>query len=256
LEAFGKHPDIAAVGHGYFEVNDNNPPSEMVVAAKTCRIDVSSVPAARLAVLGRSLLGASRLAVRRRVLNRIGPLPAALVFCADTPILTLSLALGGAIILDQPLCYYRLHTTNLFSGSSDDMTKLHRIYEILAFLFGYLPQRFAELGVPEETVTAFLDFDRIELERLELKFNQGGKWKNFRAEMSYFKTAYRNPSPSYFAFKCLVGVMALLLPPRRFWQVRDWYGRKNLKRFRSRIAAAEPAAQSDLFQRRPVARQD
>ena len=47
----------------------------MFVPAKTCRLDLTSVEAARLANAGLTLLGTSRLSVRREVLNRIGPIP-------------------------------------------------------------------------------------------------------------------------------------------------------------------------------------
>ena len=38
------------------------------------------------------------------------PFPEELVFFADAPIFTLALAMGGAIIIDRPLCYYRQHS--------------------------------------------------------------------------------------------------------------------------------------------------
>ena len=84
-EAFERNPEIAAVGHGFYEVRDNEPPREMFVPAKTCRLDLSSVEAARLADAGLTLLGTSRLSVRREILNRIGPVPDELVFF-DAPI--------------------------------------------------------------------------------------------------------------------------------------------------------------------------
>src|ERR1700677_4901813 len=52
LDTFVKNPQVAAVGHGYYEVFENDPPSEMVVAQKTCLLDLSSADAARLAILG------------------------------------------------------------------------------------------------------------------------------------------------------------------------------------------------------------
>jgi glycosyltransferase involved in cell wall biosynthesis len=257
LDAFEENPQVAAVGHGYYEVFENNPPAEMVVAQKNCLLDLSCAEAARLAILGRSLLGTSRLAVRRRVLDRVGSLPTRLIFCADTPILTLSLALGGAVILDRPLCYYRLHRANLFADSANDETvKSERVLNVLNFLSEYLPERLLELGISQETVTTFLDLDRIEIERIEIKLHKGGRWKTFGSEMRRFKASYRNPSPSYLLFKGLVGLTALVLSPRRFSQVRDWYGRNNLKRFRNQFAKAEPAISQDFFQRRPVVGQD
>ncbi|MGH9726628.1 MAG: glycosyltransferase family 2 protein, partial [Candidatus Acidiferrales bacterium] len=206
LEAFGKHPDIAAVGHGYFEVNDNNPPSEMVVAAKTCRIDVSSGEAASVANLGRTLLATSRLAVRRTVLNRIGPLPKALIFCADAPILILSLALGGALILDRPLCYYRHHVASLFAGNSDVSGKSLRKAEMLSVLLDYLPPKLVEMGVPVEASALVLEAFQIEIDRLHLQFGQRGRWQSFQLEMRDFRTSYKNANLGYTLFKGWVAV--------------------------------------------------
>jgi glycosyltransferase involved in cell wall biosynthesis len=253
VDAFEKHPHVAAVGHGYYEVYDNNPPTEMVVAKKTCYIDVSSDEAAAIANLGRTLLGTSRLAVRRRVLDRIGPIPAALIFCADAPILTLSLALGGAIILDRPLCYYRLHAGSLFTHSSIDPAKSLRKAEMLAITVDYLRPRLKSLGVPAEACSSVLEAYQIEIDRLELNFGQRGRWKSLRVEMRDFKASYRKASIRYRLFKALVAVLAFTLPPRRFYEIRSWYSRKNLKRFRIEFVAAEPSASLDLFQRRPVA---
>ena len=39
-ETFEANPEIAAVGHGFYEVRDTEPPHEMFVPAKTCRFDL------------------------------------------------------------------------------------------------------------------------------------------------------------------------------------------------------------------------
>ena len=253
VRAFDDHPSVAAVGHGYYEVLKDNPPSEMIVAKQTCLLDLSSPDAARRAILGRSLLGSSRLAVRRRVLDRIGPVPANLVFCADAPILTLSLALGGAVILERPLCYYRLHGDNLFMSSGETrLAKQRKALEILRFLFEYLPVRLASLGVSPETVSTFKDLDRIELDRVDIELNRGGRWQNFVSEIHSFKVSYRRPSPAYLVFKSLVAAMALFLTPNQYGQMRAWYTRKNLGELRGYLAKAETASPLDLFERRAV----
>src|SRR5215469_2382618 len=38
-EAFDQNPDIAAVGHGFYEARDDEPLREMFVPVKTCRLD-------------------------------------------------------------------------------------------------------------------------------------------------------------------------------------------------------------------------
>ena len=62
-----------------------NQPHEMFIPAKTCRLDLSSIEAARLADAGLTMLGTSRLSIRRDILHRIGPLPEELVFLRMRP---------------------------------------------------------------------------------------------------------------------------------------------------------------------------
>lgn len=251
-KAFERNPEVAAVGHGFYEVIGTGSPREMLVPGKTCFVDLSSVDAARLAEMGRGLLGTSRLAVRRKTLDRIGRIPNELVFCADTPIFTLALALGGAIVLDQPLCYYRQHLQNLFRHDSDDTTRLRRRFEILEFLLATLPPRLAELGIAAEVVDAFFAKDRVALEGLQLHFGQEGGWKAFAAERRSFQAFYEGASPGYGLFKCVVGACALLLPSRRFEELRAWYARNNMRRFRSFLGKPKPRVPDEFIQRRPV----
>ena len=252
-EAFEANPEIAAVGHGFYEVCDSDPPREMIVPENSCRFDLSSVDAASFAGRGLTLLGTSRLTVRREVLNRIGPIPVELVFCADTPILALTLALGGAVILDQPLCYYRIHAGNLCAPGPNDAPKIRRNIEITEIFLRYIPKRLAEFGVPLEVTEAFFESIRVELERTKLQLgDEGGRWRVFRTEWERFRAYYHRPTPGYLIFECAVGACALLLPPRRFYELLAWYGRNDLGRLRNVLGRAQPKVPAAFFQRRPV----
>src|SRR5579863_8969263 len=103
-QAFEDHPDIPAVGHGFYEVYDNEP-RVLMVPKKLCRIGLSNLEETRIATVAKSFIATSKLTVRRAVLDRVGKIPDQLVFCADEPILNTALALGGALLLDRPLCY-------------------------------------------------------------------------------------------------------------------------------------------------------
>jgi glycosyltransferase involved in cell wall biosynthesis len=254
-EAFERNPEIAAVGHGFYEVRDNEPPLEMFVPARTCRLDLTSVEAARLANAGLTLLGTSRLSVRREILNRIGPVPHEVVFF-DAPIFTLALAMGGAIILERPLCYYRQHAQNLYAPIAMDEATLRRRFDRLGFLLSYVPPRLAEFGVAPDVIDALVESPRIEFERAKLQFGEGGRWRVFRTELKRFRAYYEHPNLGYVLFTWLVCSCALLLPPRRFYQLLGWYGRNNLKRFRNMFARAQPKVSPAFFQRRPVAERE
>lgn len=252
LDVFEQNRELGAVGHGYFEVHGVETPAEIVVPQRACRIDLANAAAARLADCGRHFLGTSRLAVRKGVLAKVGPIPEELVFCADTPILTVALALGGAVLLDQPLCYYRLHAANLFASAPADAAQERKKFETLRFLLDFLPRRLAELGVSREAIAALLQSDRLEAGRLKLIFDGGWPWETFRTESSRFRVAYQEHSGGYALFKWLVLASTLLMPPRRFYKLLRWYSEHDLQRFRKLLGepAPSPAIQA---QRRKAA---
>jgi glycosyltransferase involved in cell wall biosynthesis len=250
-EAFETHPTIAAVGHGYYEVANGKATGEIVAPKTNCVLDMSSVEAARVAELGRMLLGTSRLAVRRDILHCIGPIPDELVFCADTPILTLVLALGGALILREPLCYYRLHTGNLFAAAGMNEAKLRRMLQIRKFLQQLLPQMLAAVGVPREVIEAHMESDAIQLQRLTLQFEGGTRRQTLQTERHNFQRSYKNPTFGYKLFHNLTLALALTLSPKHFYNLRSWYSKRlDLHRLRSMVGEVEDAVALELFERR------
>jgi glycosyltransferase involved in cell wall biosynthesis len=252
LEAFARYPNAAAIGHGFYEVYGDAPAQEMFLPDRTRVLDLSSREAARIASLGRTLLGTSRLALRRSVLDRIGPIPPELVFCADTPLLTLSLALGGAVVIDRPLCFYRRHDDNLFMQNSQEPAKVRRRAETLAFLLDYLTPRLDQLGVDREIIKELFAADEVELARLRVQLRGRRSWSSARAEIKDLRTSYRNPGAAYWLFKSFVAVVSLVLPPAKFERVRKWYTANRLSRVRGWFAAAEPVVSPSIFRRHPV----
>ena len=255
-ETFEANPEIAAVGHGFYEVRDSEPAREMVVPTKMFRFDLSSVDAARLAGAGITFLGTSRFSIRRRVLTRIGPIPEQLVFCADTPILAFALGLGGAVILERPLCYYRLHPRNMCAHDPDDIARLRHNFEITEIFLKYIPERLAEFGYSADVSEALFGWIRVGMERAKHQHGEGGRWNVLRTELRRFRTHYQHPTVGYLIFEGLVGACALLLPPKRFYQLLDWYSRNGLKRIRNMIGRAQPRVSPAFFQRLPVSQSD
>lgn len=251
VDTLTNSPEVAAVGHGYTEVSEGDQPAERFLPAERYRLNLSSKESAKIAAQGRHLLG-SWITVRRTALNQIVPIPARFAYCADVPIYTLALALGGAIIINQSLGCYRRHSANLFLGDMDSMEKLCRKRDILDFELQILPPRLAELGVAPEVIAAFFESDRIEFEMLRLQTVGGSRWKTLQVEMRAFKASYRKASPGYFLFRCLAALIILMFPPRRFYRIKNWYAKKGLARFRKWFATAEPTVPSTLFQRQPV----
>jgi glycosyltransferase involved in cell wall biosynthesis len=255
-EVFEANPTLSAVGHGFFEVHDLEPPREKIVSGQNCRLDLSSVDSARLASSGLTLLGTSRLSVRRNFLQKMGPIPEELSFCADLPILACALALGGAIILDRPLCYYRIHPANMCSHGRTDIARVRRNIQVTEFFLHYIPERLAGFGIAQDISAVMLGTIKFEVERLKAQFGVAGRSQVFRTELQRFRAYYQRSSLGYKLFECLVGACALMLPPRRFYQLLDWYSRNNFKRFRSLLGKAEPRVSPAFFQRLAVSERD
>lgn len=257
LDAFSKNPDIGAVGHGFYDTLADGTLTTLVTP-EVSRIALTTVEEARVAAIGKCCLATSKLTIRRRVLDRMGSIPDELVFCADEPVMDAALALGGAVLIDRPLCYYRYHSANFFGFGTTDLSRNRKRYEIQIFLSRYLPEMLARLGVSSESVGLFVGRCATDLDRFEA-LEDGGRWRLFCTEMRTFRREFKNPSIGYWLFKAVTGALILCLPPARFYQVREWYTKKNLRRFREAIGDAAPSfpqvcKRVPLFQRDSGAR--
>lgn len=239
LDAFEKNPGIAAVGHGYFEVRDNASRTQPVVPERTYRLNLVNAESARVARSGCTFLSTSKLAIRRRVLDQIGPVSERFVFF-DIVLMSLALALGGAIVLDQTLGFYRLHRGNLYESRSTNPVDVRRKYEIVRANFEFLPSYLSAAGVLPDAVSAFVKPDLLECERLRIILDGGWPWQTFALELKRFRAAYEQNSPSYALFKWLVLASTLFMPPSSFYRMRSWYAEHDLQRFRRKIGEAVP----------------
>lgn len=255
VEAFEKNPGIPAVGHAFFDTDAGGTPTELVTLENQARITLESLEEVRRAAVGKCLLATSKLTVRRFVLERLGPIPEELFSCADEPVMDAALALGGAILLEQPLCYYRYHSANMFGFDSADPVRNRRRYEVQQFLSDYIPRILARLGVAPELISVFLQRAELDIERFGGLHGDGGRRQVFRAEMKGFRQEFKNPTAGYLIFKAAVGALALALPPKQFHRVRNWYAKKNLRRFREAIGRAEPIV-PEICRRIPLLKQN
>lgn len=242
VEAFDQHPDVACIGHAYYEVDENgNITATMVPTAD--RLSLESPRVAQLSSSLRVFLGTSRFTIRRTVLEKTLPVPAGLPFF-DNFIFSQAIAISGAVLLLDPLCYYRLHSQNLYAPTSVSSSNAERLrwtkYRLLSGLLQHLPPRLSRLGIPEETISAFLDFDRLELRQLRLVLIGGGRSETFRIERAAFHLDYRDPDLGYRLFKYFVLSLTILLPPRTFYRLRSWYGEHKLSALRKYIGGAVP----------------
>lgn len=245
VATFEQNPHIVAVGHGYFEVDEHDSiRAKWTPEPGTCLTfeDPDQILKSRSS---RTFLGTSRLSIRKSILARVMPVPAELPFF-DNFIFAQAIAIGGALLLPEPLCYYRVHPGSLFI--SDAPTRQQQIvrYKVLCGLLESLPTRLKNLGASDAAISAFLAFDRAEHARLKLVLQGGWPWETFRAESMNFHQEYRNPTWGYRLFKSCVLLSTLLMPPRSFYRLRGWYAKHNLRRLRERLGDASLTAPDAL----------
>jgi glycosyltransferase involved in cell wall biosynthesis len=238
-DVFEKNPGLGVVGHGYYEVDLDAPKSELVVPERTYRLTLNDVASVRLFQCARFFLATSRLATRKEVLDRILPVPEELIFSADAYIFILAVAIAGAIVLDRPLCYYRLHAENLWV--TRDPGRLRRRLEMQECYVESVIPRLSSLGLPREVLAALVEPWRLDIELSHLSRDGGMPWRMFQAERATNRLAYAETSFGYKVFKALVLGLTLLMPPRRFFQLKQWYSERGFRRYREKLGSPVPA---------------
>ncbi|HEV2417580.1 MAG TPA: glycosyltransferase [Terriglobia bacterium] len=251
LDAFERNPDVTAVGHGYFEAHEAESTIEAVLPVGNQVFNLTDAGAARMAHSAWSFLGTTMLSVRRNVIDIAGHLPENLIFF-DRPVQLFAMTLGSAFVLDQALCYYRLHGQNLFQSRMPDTKNLRRRYQFLSAQLNFLPGALARAGVTPDAQSALFESDRAECKRLRLILEGGWPWETFRLERERFQLAYQQHTAAYGAFKWLVLASTLFMPPSIFYRMRNWYARHNLRRFRRVVGDPIPVASIHVRRQKSV----
>ncbi len=251
VKAFERNPSAAAVGHAYYEVDAQGLTAATVIPGMN-HLSLENPRVARESYPLCVFLGTSRFAIRRSVLERFLPVPPELPFF-DNFLFSQALGISEAILLSQPLCYYRVHANNLWESRAPDERILWIKHRLLSGLLKHLPSRLAALGVPLETIDAYLEGTRPEADRLRLKLEGGKRREAFRVERACFQLAYQNPDFGYRMFNKLVLFLTLLLPPRAFYRMRDWYAQNQLSRARKMLGDAQPSESKTFIRREQAA---
>jgi len=241
LAEFESDPEIGAVGHGLYEVDENGKRLFLNIPDRRYSCRLRDLDEARQFLELRSFLGTSRLAIRRAVLERILPLPEDLLVEADEFLATIAAALAGCVVLDRPLTSYRFHSGNQFQYSVSDDRRHKRKAISLSCLAKDLPPRLQAAGTPNEIVEFLTLPNWIDASRLRLSLGQGWPWETVRVERAAFRHAYKNASVGYHLFHAAVLAVASVTPPRFFYRGRAWYSKRQLARLRGVIGTAVPA---------------
>jgi glycosyltransferase involved in cell wall biosynthesis len=241
VEALEREPDAGAVGHGITEYR--GPGQQRVITPKaSCRLHLRDVQGACQFRNVKAFLGTSRLTVRRKFLDRVLPVPPTLAFEADEFLFTTVIAVADFLLLPQALTYYRLHANNLFQYGVPDEAKMRRKHGVLAELVRTLPPALKRLGVEQPAIDAVIEPIWVQAERLRLSLEGGKPWETFRVERTAFRISNQEVSFRYRLLKSGFLALGLVLPPRRFFQLRRWYVAKGYSKMGQWLRRATPAA--------------
>jgi hypothetical protein len=215
---------VGMVGHGIVEVAMDGS-RRAVPPGKLIRFDLKSEIGLATFKGVTCFLGTSRLTCRRSVLERLLPIPEALVIEADEYLFTLGGAVAEVAVLDEPLCYYRLHGQNLYQFSDYDPARLRRKHSVVAKLADVLPKKLTALGVPDANAYKIVENTAHDARRLGLATQGGHIGAAFRAEWAVMRAYPGQWSLARWPVKAGMLLLALALPPKLFYRLRHRYSR-------------------------------
>lgn len=231
VEWFVTHPSCVAVGHAFVQVDEVAGVSTRIGPAQDTIIEYRTAEGLKNYLTYACCLGTSRLAVRRPVLEHLLDVPVDLLFEADEYLFSLLPAFGDVAVLAAPLTSYRIHGANLFHASpldadaeSRSARRLRQRSQIYDCLSETVPRKLRQFGQRREVVEAIDEAIRVEATRLRLMTRGGSRLKNLRNEMLAKRVVSRTGQVSI-AGRAVSFASCLLLSPRQFFKVRDWYGR-------------------------------
>jgi glycosyltransferase involved in cell wall biosynthesis len=232
LDAFDAHPNVGVVGHGIYEVDELTGRSVVVLPESDHRVTLNSVEDGINFRNIMCFLGTSRVAIRRKVLNLVGAIPPSLVVEADEFMSTIAVARSEAMLIQQPLTFYRLHPGNLYQFRGQDLVKVQRKMKVLIALSAALRQELPQASLPGCVVNAIVEPIDCEANRLKLQCIGGMSWCTFQVERTGMRLAYKHMGWKYRLFKAFVLSLTLALPPKLFYKLRAYYSKMNLRRLR------------------------
>ena len=236
LSAFVESPEICAVGHSFWEIDEVSGQSYRNGPYDRVLINYSTPKSIALFQHFSCCLGTSRLAIRRSIAMALLDVPEPLIFEADEYLFTLLPTLGRVILLPEVLTYYRIHGANLFQNSRFERlrfstdSRLIKRASIYGCLSRILPIELSKRGCSPSTIDNLLRPIDVQASRLKLITRGGTPFENFRSEWRAAKQFERNTAARK-AMLCISLTLALVCPPKWYFGMRQTYSNM-VRRFR------------------------
>ncbi|MBS1839696.1 MAG: glycosyltransferase [Acidobacteria bacterium] len=218
-EAMESHPAVGIVGNGIVIVQpDGTEETEFLHQGN--QFCANSLAGAKSFIVRGSFLGTSRMTIRSSVLAAIGPIPETIIFEADEYLFTIAAVLHDALILPDPLTYYRLHGSNLYQITSGDSTRLRRKQRVLEHLANSLVERLAALNADPEAARIITNNVKADADSLRLSMDGGMPWETLRTEWRLYQQVIDVASPLHRIFKFVTLLPSLFFPPRLYYRLK------------------------------------
>lgn len=241
-DALAADPEVGIVGHGIVEIDKDSKPLRTLLPPETGAFSLRTDDGAQTFRNYMAFLGTSRVSIRKSILSRILPIPDVLAVEADEFMSAAAVAAASAVLLSEPLAFYRLHDANLFQFRSGDPVRLRGKERVLTCLADVLRQRLGQMGVPPSTTSIVVEPIRIAALRMRLSLDGGSRYEVYRTEKADLHHSYQRVTPGYYAWKQLSLTLALVLPPRHYYRLREVYTAFGFRRFRSWLGEPQPKA--------------
>jgi glycosyltransferase involved in cell wall biosynthesis len=230
MDAMAGDESLGIVGHGIVTVGQDG--REQVETLRDgFRFRANTIEGAQMLRRRGSFLGTSRMTIRKETMGRIAPVPESIRIQADEFLFTLATVLAGAQILEEPLTYYRMHDANAFQIDSFDPGRMRAKQQSLAALAKAMDEMLACHGIDRRVRAAITEYPQASADRLRLQVDGGWSWETARTEWALYRVAHPEAPLSHCAFKAIVLLGALVLPPKAFYSAqkrisrRGFYGR-------------------------------
>jgi len=242
MKAFAENVSVGVLGHGIIQVDGDTGGGSILLPDTPGYFDMRSTQGAQTFRNFMCFLGTSRVSIRKSVLKAVLPIPESLVIEADEFMSAVAIAAGSALLLAEPLTFYRLHDRNLFQFRGNDVVRLRRKTEALDSLAGELAVRLAALGISSQAISIVVEPIRLGVARTKLVLDGGWPWETYRVERADVRQSYAQLGLGYRAFKELSLATTLLMSPRAYYRLRNWYTAKGLRRWRKFLGEPTPKA--------------
>lgn len=210
---------VGVVGHGITEVySDGREHTELL--REGSRLRITTKAGAHLFRLRKNFLGTSRMTLRANILRQIGSVPEALTIEADEYLFTLGALHSEALILREPLTFYRLHGSNAFQLADANTEGVRRKQRVLAALGTALRAELREQGLSPEIARIVVESVETEADLLRLQADGGLPWETVRTEIRNYRITHESASISHWLLKIAALLPACVLPPRVYYSWR------------------------------------